>query len=124
MPAYDHDFDPPAPVAQATVLGADGQARLGVRLLIDSGSDTSVIPRDAAETIGATIAPSGVRLAFYDGTERAAEAAELTVRVAGYRFRGRFVIADAAHGVLGRNILNLLVATLHGPAQTWLLRRA
>ena len=43
----------------------------------------------------------------------------LRVEFLRYRFDGSFVIADAAHDVLGRNVLNLLGVGLDGPRRTW-----
>ena len=36
-----------------------------------------------------------------------------------YRFSGRFVVTDADHGILGRNVLNALVLLLDGPRGEW-----
>jgi len=41
--------------------------------------------------------------------------AELQVEFLRFRFRGRFLLGESEYGVVGRNILNLLVLTLDGP---------
>jgi hypothetical protein len=79
----------------------------------------SIVPRHVAEAVAADVAPSDVPLRFFDNSESACEVAALRVEFLRYRFDGPFVIADAAHGVLGRNILNLLVVGLDGPRRTW-----
>jgi hypothetical protein len=124
MPAYDAGFDPPAAVARALVIGPRGRSFSDVPLLIDSGSDATVVPRHAAEAVDALIALDDVTMAFYDGSSRRIAAAELLLVVEGLRFRGRFLVADAEHGILGRNVLNSVVTTLNGPRQSWELRRA
>jgi hypothetical protein len=119
MPAYDAgDFDPPAPVARAVVSTAD-LAIPDVPMLLDSGADISVVPRAVAARVGVVVGSSNVLLQTYDGTQVEAEVAELSLQLGAYRFRGQFVIGDADHGILGRNILNLLVLTLDGPRQQW-----
>jgi hypothetical protein len=70
------------------------------------------------EAVGASMRPADVRLGFLDGRKVAGDVTELVVEFLRYRFEGAFV-ADAPYGVLGRNILNLLVVTLDGPGQTW-----
>lgn len=120
MPQYEIvGFVPPAPVAHAAVRGRTGQMQPDVPLLLDTGADVSLVPRHVAEAVGAEVHPSGVALRFYDGREAMCDVAELSVEVLHYRFQGAFVIVDAEHGVLGRNILNLLVLTLDGPQQVW-----
>ena len=119
MPAYESEgFDPPAPLARAVVV-RDGRSVIDVRMLLDTGADVSVIPRDVADELGASVRPSRIRLLTFSGTQSEAELADLAVEVGTFRFRGTFVISDASYGILGRNILNLLVVTLEGPRLMW-----
>ena len=120
MPAYEAgDFAPPAPVARAVVRGPAGATRPDVPLLIDTGADISVIPQSVASAVNAEVRPSDIAIRFYDGSERTCDVAELTVEFLRYRFQGVFVVVDSDYGVLGRNILNLLVFTLDGPRRIW-----
>jgi hypothetical protein len=120
VPAYEAgDFEPPAPVARAIVRGPAGRAHPDVRLLIDSGADVSVVPQHVAEGLGAAIRSSDARLRMYDGSETACDVAELSVDLLRFRFTGSFVVLDTDHGIVGRNILDLLVVTLDGPRQVW-----
>src|SRR5438067_2276804 len=120
MPAYEAGpFVPAAPVARAIVRGPTGSVRTDVPLLIDTGADISAIPRSVAQSVAALVRPSDVVVRFYDGSEILCELAELSVEFLRFRFSGMFVIADADHGVLGRNVLNRLVVTLDGPRLTW-----
>jgi hypothetical protein len=42
-----------------------------------------------------------------------------TVEFLDYRFRGQYLVTPGPYGILGRNILNVLVLTLDGPRLTW-----
>lgn len=119
MPAYETEaFQPPAPVVHARIVGPAG-ARSDVRLLVDSGADVSVVPRDAAVAVGARIARSAAPIQLLSGQELVLDQAELAVEFLRYRFRGAFVVIDSDHGVVGRNILNALRLTLDGPRLEW-----
>ena len=119
MPAYDTvDFDPPAPVARARIASST-LAAADVPMLLDTGADVSVVPRFIADQIDAAARASGIRLKMYDGTQVDADVADLTLQLGTYRIRGTFVVADAEHGVLGRNILNLILLTFDGPSLRW-----
>ncbi len=119
MPPYESEgFDPPAPLARAAVVGAEERI-VDVRMLVDTGADVSVIPRSVAAELGAAVRHSGIRLQTYDGNQSEAEVADVGVEVGTYRFRGTFVVSDTQYGILGRNILNLLLLTLDGPRLFW-----
>jgi hypothetical protein len=57
MPAYQDDgFDPPAPVAQVTLLSTDNAGRsVDVPMLMDTGADVSLIPHDVVESLGLSV---------------------------------------------------------------------
>lgn len=119
MPRYESRlFQPPAPVVEGIVRGPTGQ-QAEVLLLLDSGADVTVLPRICAHAAGARIRQSGVPLRFYDGSVATFDVAALNLDLLRYRFPGTYVIADAEYGLLGRDILNLLVVTLDGPNQRW-----
>ena len=120
MPKYEESgFNPPAPIVRARVRGPGPEIEDDVPLLLDSGADISVVPRAAAQAVGATIEPGVLPVQFLTGEASAYEQATLAIEFGGYRFRGSFMVLDAEYGVLGRNILNLLVVTLDGPRRTW-----
>jgi predicted aspartyl protease len=119
MPAYESEgFDPAAPLARAVVAGA-GRTTVDIRMLLDTGADISVIPRAIADELGVAVRRSGILLQAYDGNQTPALVADVSVEVGSYRFHGTFVVAEADYGILGRNILNLLLLTLDGPRLLW-----
>src|SRR5436309_3177639 len=54
MPSYDAlNFDPPAPTAQVILRDPHGGAMVSdVLLLLDTGADTTLLPRTAVERLG------------------------------------------------------------------------
>lgn len=120
MQAYEAgDFEPPAPVVRATVRGPNNAVYHEVPLLIDTGADISLIPLDVANTVEAQTRPSEAPVQFLDGEEITCLQADLTVEFLRYRFSGPFLVVGSRHGILGRNILNLLLVTLDGPNLLW-----
>jgi predicted aspartyl protease len=117
MPTYEVDgFEPPAPVVRVTVSGQPN-----VPMLIDTGADISVVPLQVVEALGIETRPSAAPVQFLDGQQVTCPQADLTVEFLRYRFHGPFLIAESEYGVLGRNILNLLVLKLDGPNLSWSL---
>jgi predicted aspartyl protease len=122
MPGYDaSSFDPPAPVATVTLRGPSGSTSVsGVRLLIDTGADVTLIPRSAITALG--IAPetgASYELIGFDGSRTAAEVVQLEVVFLNKVFRGRYLLSDDKDGILGRDVLNILRLLFDGPAQNW-----
>ena len=112
-------WDPPAPIVRVTVRGPAETAIADVPMLIDTGSDVSVVPQAVVEAIEAPIYPSRVPIEFYGGAEEAWDEANLSVEFDGFRFAGLFLVTTASYGVLGRNVVNLLALTLDGPSLSW-----
>lgn len=88
-------------------------------LLLDTGSDVSIVPRSVAAAVGAPTFTPAMHLEFYDGSGASTQAAVLIVELLRFTFRGEFIVADRRYGVLGRNILNNLRVTFDGPNLTW-----
>ena len=62
MPAYDAiRFTPPAPLALVTFRNiAAGASASDVPMLLDSGADVSLVPRQAVRPLGVSIDPAAV----------------------------------------------------------------
>lgn len=87
-------------------------------MLLDSGSDITIVPKSAAMAVGANIEPYDIPLLAYSGEPIYRNRARLSMRFLRYTFRGDYLVDDVAMGILGRNVLNALVLTLDGPRLT------
>ena len=121
MPEYDRvGFAPPAPVATVRVLHPDSGASVdGVRMLVDTGADATLLPRVVVESLGIPRLDEKYKLLSFDDEESEAEAVRAHIVFSGRNFRGTFLVIDANIGVLGRNVLNNVRILLDGPAQMW-----
>jgi hypothetical protein len=125
MPIYDAArYDPPAPVARVTLIdNARGKSIPDVPMLIDSGADVTLLPRASVNSLGVTpIAGVHVALLGFDGTKTTSDAVDLDMVFLRKAFRGRYLLIDDTHGVLGRDVLAAVALLLDGPAQEWVER--
>jgi hypothetical protein len=88
-------------------------------LLVDTGSDVSFLPADAVDAVGGAVSHSVLAVESFNGTRASYDETTVSVEFFVYRFRGQFLVTPASYGILGRNILNVLVVILDGPALRW-----
>jgi hypothetical protein len=122
MPAYDSNrFDPPAPIALVGIRDpGSGNTVHDVPMLIDSGSDISLIPRTFIDELELEIDPNaGYELEGFDGRTTVAQAVTLDLLFVKRAFTGKYVIVDSGIGILGRDVLNHLAILLDGPHLSW-----
>ena len=122
MPSYDAaQFDPPAPVASVTLRNPHSGAIVSdVLLLVDTGSDVTLLPRTAVEPLGGPLlAGQQYELMGFDGSKSFAPVVTLDVLFLQRAFRGRYLLIEAERGIMGRDILNHLSLLLDGPRQQW-----
>jgi len=121
MAAYDSDlFDPPAPLARVTLRAIQTRKVIAdVPMLIDSGSDLTLIPEASVAELGPHPGADKVELQGFDGRVTAARSVELDLIFLGITFRGRLAVVDSPVGVLGRNVLNRFAIVLDGPNLNW-----
>jgi len=121
MPRYDASrYNPPAPVAFVSLQRSGGQPLHDVPLLIDTGADVTLIPRWAVARVGGTPEASMKYEVFgFDGNRSLAEAVDLEMIFLNKIFRGRYLLTEEEHGILGRDILMILRLLFDGPAQEW-----
>jgi hypothetical protein len=122
MPRHDAPrYDPPAPVAVASLRPSAGEGSVrDVLLLIDTGADVTLLPRSAVARLGVTPQPGmQYELIGFDGARSTADAVELDLHFQGKAFRGRYLLTDDDHGILGRDVLAALKVLFDGPGQEW-----
>ncbi len=121
MPAYDSSqFDPPAPIAQVTLVNpANGTALTDVPMQIDSGADVTLLPRAVVEKLGIAPLASQYQVAGFDGSIRQVQIVYLEMTFLSRTFRGQFPVIDQAIGILGRNVMNKVALVFDGPRTSW-----
>src|SRR5438093_1294611 len=94
MPAYEAvEFEPPAPVARARVIGPVGASQSDVPFLLDSGADVSVVPLSVAQAVGAVVDPAQVLVRYLEGDPTPYDRATLRIEFGRYHFAGPFLVA-------------------------------
>src|SRR2546423_7877868 len=122
MAAYDSDpFDPPAPLARVSLRAMQTRKIItDVPMLIDSGSDLTLIPEASVAELGPNLeSDKRVELQGFDGRVTAARSVELDLIFLGITFRGRLAVGDSPGGGLGRNVLKRFGVPLAGPKPNW-----
>jgi hypothetical protein len=121
MPSYDAlRYDPPAPIAQVTLRAFSGATLSDVLLLIDTGADTTLLPRSAIARLGITPDPAlAYELVAFDASRSTTQAVDLDMIFLQKAFRGRYLLIDGDHGILGRDVLGSLILLLNGPREEW-----
>ncbi len=122
MPSYDStQYSPPAPVAMVTLKNPQADNSIsGVMLLIDSGADVTLLPRAAVAQLSLATQPTEqVELAGFDGSRSFAQVVTLDLQFLNRIYRGRYLLCDDEHGILGRDVLNHLKLILDGPRHEW-----
>lgn len=121
MPKYDADnFDPPAPVATVTLRhSATGASLLDVPMLIDTGADVTLLPREYVNRLGVETESDAYEVQGYDGEISLADAVKLEMVFLDRKFTGQFLLIDQSIGILGRNVLNAIPILFNGPVETW-----
>jgi hypothetical protein len=121
MPSYDAlHYDPPAPIAQVSLRAANGATEDNILLLLDTGADTTLLPRSAIARLGIAPDPAlAYELIGFDGARSTAQAVDLDMIFLQKAFRGRYLLTDNDCGILGRDVLASVTLLFNGPAQEW-----
>jgi len=110
-----------APVADVLLLSSDLENEgPTVRLHIDTGSDTTLLPAAAVRQMGIDSIPGeSFAMMAFDGHRSDAPVAELVIRFCGKFVQGRYVLIDREVGILGRDVLNFFRLIFDGPGHAW-----
>lgn len=118
---YNIQLTPAAPALELYLGLPDEALRVGpITAIVDTGADTTVIPEHYLHKLALT--PDSHRfLTSPWGGRQLAKVYFLDVRLGEWRFPTVMVVGDqyGQEAIIGRNLLNKLVLTLHGPQQ-WL----
>ena len=122
MSQYNQE-ETPAPVAIITIRNpATNDAVTGVTMLLDTGADTTLIPRLILPALGITanaLKQADYSLVGFDGTRIPAYLASVKITFIGKTLRGDFPLTDADYGIIGRDVLNRFRLVFDGPRQVW-----
>jgi len=89
-------------------------------LLLDTGADATLLPRAAVERLGLSpLAGQRYELLAFDGSKSFALVVALDLVFLNRVFRGRYLLIEQEHGILGRDVLNHATLLLDGPKQLW-----
>ena len=121
MPGYDAtDREPPAPIAEVVLRNPETGAEVSpVVMLIDTGADVTLIPRQAVTQIGCHPVSLHTLIGFDGDTSGMYEEVVVEMKFVGKSFTGQFLMIDQPTGIIGRYILNYLVLTFDGPRLQW-----
>lgn len=122
MPSYDdHLFSPPAPVARVILRNQEkGVSIADVPLLIDSGSDVTLIPQSFVDILQLELSSDeSYELMGFDGSKSVSRAVHLDLIFLRRTFKGRFLLINQDYGILGRDILNHVSLILDGLQLIW-----
>lgn len=122
MPAYDSNFlRPPGPLARVRIRAPNSAAEIvDVPMLIDSGSDLTLLPTAIVEQLGLDLpVEHDYELEGFDGRKTVARSVKLQLTFLKRTFSGRFILLDSPCGILGRNVLNHFALVLDGPNLIW-----
>lgn len=116
---YDETYDPAMPVVDVLVDGYAGRPRRAVIALVDSGADGTMLPIDVLEVVAAAYEDT-VRMRGVLGDSEQVDRYTVAIHLGPLVLHGVNAVASpsGSESVLGRDVLNHLLLTLNGPANT------
>ncbi len=121
MPSYNSTtFNPPAPVALVGLKHKNTDEMTYLEMLIDTGADSSLVPRSIASRLGyGPLVGKGVDVFAFDGRVCKADVIQADLYFENKIFRGEYLLSEDSVGILGRDILNRLIMEFDGPGMSW-----
>ncbi len=120
MTKFDASYDPPAPIEKIAIKTSESGERLrDVKMLLDTGSDITLLPKTNLLELGIEPSDKTFELIGFDGHIIKSEIYHLQVIFLGKRFTGNYCAIDDVVGILGRDILNQITIIFDGPGLEW-----
>ncbi len=89
-------------------------------MLLDTGSDITLIPKFAVENLDLDFSQSReIRLESFDGKKSLSQTVDLFLFFEAQKFRGNFPLIEQIYGIVGRNILNQFKIEFNGQNLLW-----
>ena len=113
---YSSEYDPPVPICSVMIASAATSRTVQLHAIVDTGADATIIPIQYLRQIGARPAfEAGLRSQW--GERRVVFLYLVDLKIGLQTLPGVFVVGDdrGDETILGRDVLNKLVVTLHGP---------
>ena len=88
-------------------------------MLIDSGSDATLVPRQIVDALSIVTTQETLAVELVNGERSALQVVRMQMKWDRYTVNGEFLVTDGDFGIIGRDILNRVRLLLNGPAQTW-----
>lgn len=115
--SYNHHYFPPAPSVQIRLSEPGGPFIVGpLEAIVDTGADASIVPIEHLEPLSMAVNDRKALRSQW-GERRMVETYLLDLGIGDLKLPLIEVVADelGAEIILGRNALNKLIVTLHGP---------
>jgi len=121
MTKYSETYSPPAPTANIKLRNPETlESVADVPMLLDSGSDITLLPRRFCDVIGIEASTKEfLELESFDKTTSIAYYIRLDLIFLNKLFRGNFLVYDQSEGIIGRDILNQFSILFNGPDLEW-----
>lgn len=121
MRKYSETYSPPAPTAIIKLRNPETlESVADVPMLLDSGSDLTLLPRRFCNVIGVEASSKEcLELESFDKTTSIAYYIRLDLIFLNKLFRGNFLVYDQSEGIIGRDILNEFSILFDGPNLEW-----
>lgn len=115
MPRYPYgsQYTPPAPVLPVRVSRPDTVSAIVLPALVDTGADVSVVPQGLPTRMGLPVV-GRIAVAGIDGFPHRLPIYAAVATLNGYS-RVIRVVSIGATSLIGRDLLNTIIAHLHGP---------